>query len=1231
MSLKYNTDKEKRCEYFINLLSYFKKIHQIKNDSLIFIIPDKNVICKDNLSEMYEDIYKSPNFIYLNNHNKLDPSDYYMNNSNINDKGLLKLTKSIMKFFINNDDEINKIDNNLKTTLEGEINNETIVRIDNIHYDNYINNIIDIDVKYRYCLNKPSEYVHNTNAIIKKKILVFGSSNIFNKIITFLSFYFEDLFLYRNHLFINNDLITNINPDIIIDLHDEKLYNMNDTFLSYDDIYSILVFLDDEIFNNIITNINNLNEIKNNLQLFSYLLNDYKHLIKPYIDNNIITNNDLINKLKHVRSINKEKIPKDFNAKNYIELNLDLRHMSEDEATNHYECSGYKENRKYKYENIPENFNPKYYINFNNDLSYMSENEALKHYEYFGYKENRKYKFENIPNDFNPKYYLQLNNDLNYMSENEAKFHYELYGNKENRKYKFENLPNDYLNNNNEHQCEGVNDSEEPKYKVEDTKLFPFNEHNIINNNYIYNEKIYYNNYETLHSNDLFITRKFLSEKHHEYLNYNIDNNILDMLNKFILVLDFNNGGGGTTFFINTIVSKYNNNQTFVIARNYDDLLHLNINEIYDLNYRYSETESIIFLNKYKNNISKIFINHLYNHNINFINQINKLGKEIITITHDYYNICEIPQPLFHEIEKNYIEPRIQSSLLITQHKINISSFVRKHNKLIKIIELPDYKKPDIKIDCTNDNIVVAIIGNINNLKGKPILEKIIEHYKDTNIKIIVIGYLVIDNIMNCYNYNSIEEFNNILIEQKPNIILELSIWPETYSYVLSLSMITQLPILCLKKKFNSVIEDRLKNYSKSYYFSSLPELDKLIKTKYQNYLYTILPILYYNTEWNNIFLTKTKKLEIVSKSEFIYNIKPYFIYFPQFHKIKENDLFFYENFTDIQNLKLYNLSNHCKLDSPLLDYLNLENIDDYILTNKNIIQKQINIINHYNFSGIAIYFYWFSNNNITYKNQIMEDVINQFFTSNIDMLNLKIFFIWPNENWTSNKAFGINESYDIINNYNKENFIKLSNKLNEYFKHDYYLKINNKPVFIIYHNDLIKNEDIDLFYNILNDICIKNKFNGVHFVLNSYLETNKSYPSCYINFNYKKNESRFFNEKTKECIIDYKKYLDNNYHFKGNCINTIVTQFNNKARLFKPNRLHLSTCSINNSEINKIIFIKKIINLYKNSENSELNKILLINSFNEWGEDMAFEPSEKYKYYNLNLLFECLKNTFNY
>ena len=65
--------------------------------------------------------------------------------------------------------------------------------------------------------------------------------------------------------------------------------------------------------------------------------------------------------------------------------------------------------------------------------------------------------------------------------------------------------------------------------------------------------------------------------------------------------------------------------------------------------------------------------------------------------------------------------------------------------------------------------------------------------------------------------------------------------------------------MILLKKKFNSVVENRLEQYTKTHYFSSLMELDALIKTKGQNYLYTISPILYYNAEWNNIFLTKTK------------------------------------------------------------------------------------------------------------------------------------------------------------------------------------------------------------------------------------------------------------------------------------------------------------------------------------------------------------------------------------
>ena len=71
----------------------------------------------------------------------------------------------------------------------------------------------------------------------------------------------------------------------------------------------------------------------------------------------------------------------------------------------------------------PNDFNPKEYIELNEDLKDMTEIEAKIHYENEGYKENRIYKYENIPDDFNPKDYLEKNEDLKHITEIEAKLH----------------------------------------------------------------------------------------------------------------------------------------------------------------------------------------------------------------------------------------------------------------------------------------------------------------------------------------------------------------------------------------------------------------------------------------------------------------------------------------------------------------------------------------------------------------------------------------------------------------------------------------------------------------------------------------------------------------------------------------------------------------------------------------------------------------------------------------
>ena len=147
-------------------------------------------------------------------------------------------------------------------------------------------------------------------------------------------------------------------------------------------------------------------------------------------------------------------------------------------------------------------------------------------------------------------------------------------------------------------------------------------------------------------------------------------------------------------------------------------------------------------------------------------------------------------------------------------------------------------------------------------------------------------------------------------------------------------------------------------------------------------------------------------------------------------------------------------------------------NLENYLNQNYQENLYQENLITDYGFKGIATYYYWFSENSITNTNMVMQKVINNFFSDSINLQNNKIFFIWTNENWTNNAAFGNTSTYKIANIYNKQNFIKNSENLIKYFKYENYLKIENKPVFFIYHSYDIPNNKINLFYTILNELC---------------------------------------------------------------------------------------------------------------------------------------------------------------
>lgn len=337
-----------------------------------------------------------------------------------------------------------------------------------------------------------------------------------------------------------------------------------------------------------------------------------------------------------------------------------------------------------------------------------------------------------------------------------------------------------------------------------------------------------------------------------------IDN--LDKYSNFILIIDFPYFGGGTTFFLNTIISKYKNNQTFLILRTFDNNIHMYINDEFKLDRIFLEEEAIVFLYKIRNKITKIFINSIIGHSRIIIDNLLLLNDDITAITHDYSLLFDVWQPEnFNELLENYkitnsnINVKLIKTLIIQDlNNLPIYDKYLEKGKKIIVSSLPDYKNKLSKVITNNTKIAVGVLGNISNIKGR---ELIIELINSNLYNVYVFGNLFVDYDRQ-YSYKTINELNELLIKCKPNIWIEATKWPETYSYCLTLQLITDLPILYLNKDFISVVENRISTYKKGFVYNNIKQIidDRLIEKHSQNYFYTILPIIYYNEFWENYF-----------------------------------------------------------------------------------------------------------------------------------------------------------------------------------------------------------------------------------------------------------------------------------------------------------------------------------------------------------------------------------------
>ncbi|MGL5056639.1 MAG: glycosyltransferase WbsX family protein [Fusobacteriaceae bacterium] len=196
--------------------------------------------------------------------------------------------------------------------------------------------------------------------------------------------------------------------------------------------------------------------------------------------------------------------------------------------------------------------------------------------------------------------------------------------------------------------------------------------------------------------------------------------------------------------------------------------------------------------------------------------------------------------------------------------------------------------------------------------------------------------------------------------------------------------------------------------------------------------------------------------------------------YLPQFHRVKENDEWWGEGFTEWTNVKrskpLY--KNHNQPRVPL-------NNNYYDLSKKETLVEQAKLAKENNIFGFCFYHYYFNGKNLLEKpaELLLEN----------KEIDINYCFSWANEPWTRSWD-GKTKDVLMPQNYGDiEDWKRHFDYLLPFFRDERYIKKDNKPVFLIYRTNNIPNCEGMIEY--WKKLSIKKGFSGIYLIetLNSF------------------------------------------------------------------------------------------------------------------------------------------------
>lgn len=161
-------------------------------------------------------------------------------------------------------------------------------------------------------------------------------------------------------------------------------------------------------------------------------------------------------------------------------------------------------------------------------------------------------------------------------------------------------------------------------------------------------------------------------------------------------------------------------------------------------------------------------------------------------------------------------------------------------------------------------------------------------------------------------------------------------------------------------------------------------------------------------------------------------------LYLPQYHEFEENNLWWGKGFTEwtcVNNAVSHAPDHRIKKPHPDIGY--------YCLLDKEIRSKQARLAKKYGVYGFCYYHYWFGNK------VLMDSVLKMMLKDGEP--DIPFCLSWANEPWTRRMNGGDGELLQPNNYGSEDEWERHLQYLIPFFKNDNYIKIDGKPLLIIY------------------------------------------------------------------------------------------------------------------------------------------------------------------------------------